>query len=494
MTLAWLIAIPLGGAVLAWLAGGFAGPWPRLIALAALALDLALALSLCWNHPLSLALPGNDSWLMRLDLPWIPRFGISLLLAVDGLSLILVLLTLVLGLVSVAASWTEIRARVGFFHFNLLATLAGVIGVFLALDLFLFFFFWEVMLIPMYFLIGIWGHENRVYSTLKFFIFTQASGLLMLLSIVALALVHQRQSGVLSFSYFDLLGTSLAPDSALLLMLGFFLAFAVKLPMVPFHTWLPDAHTDAPSAGSVILAGVLLKSGAYGLLRFITPLFPEAAAQFTPVVMALAVIGILYGGLVAFAQSDFKRLVAYTSISHMGFVLLGVFAWNELALQGVVVQIIAHGLSTGALFIIAGALQERLHTRELARMGGGIWSLAPRLSAVGLFFALASLGLPGLANFIGEFLVLAGAYQTSAGVTAVAAAGLVVAAIYALWLVQQAFHGVAPQGLALADLDAREMTVLGVMIGLVVWLGVNPQPVLNLAAPALDGLQQLANI
>ena len=492
MILLWLILIPLAGGLLAWFCGRFAGHWPRAVALAALALDLALAINLCWGQPVSLALPGEASWLAHLDLPWIPRFGIRVLLAADGLSVILVLLTLFLGLVSVAASWTEIRERAGFFHFNLLATLAGAVGVFLALDLFLFFFFWEAMLIPMYFLIGIWGHENRVYSTLKFFLFTQASGLLMLLSIVALALTHQAQSGVLSFSYFDLLGTTLDPGTALYLMLGFFLAFAVKLPMVPFHTWLPDAHTDAPTAGSVILAGILLKTGAYGLLRFITPLFPAAAAEFAPVAMVLAVIGILYGGLVAFAQHDFKRLVAYTSISHMGFVLLGVFAWNELALQGVVMQIIAHGLSTGALFIIAGSLQERLHTRALADMGG-IWSRAPRLSAAALFFAIASLGLPGLANFVGEFLVLAGSYQASTAAAAFAVAGLVVAVIYSLWLVQQAFHGPAAPGLALADFNAREMSVMGVIIAVVVWLGLAPQPVLDLAAPALGALRELAH-
>lgn len=490
MILVWLIVIPFAGAVLAWGAGRFAKPWPRLIAFAALALDLALALNLWWTHPAaSLTLPGNDAWLVRLDLPWIPRFGISLLLAADGLGLALVVLTLVVGLVAVAASWTEIRERVGFFHFNLLATLAGAVGVFLALDMFLFFFFWEAMLIPVYFMIGIWGHEHRVYSTLKFFVFTQASGLLMLLSIVVLAALHQAQTGVLSFSFFDLVNTSLTETSAFWLMLGFFIAFAVKLPMVPLHNWLPDAYTDAPIGA--ILSGVLLETGAYGLLRFLTPLFPEATAEFAPVAMALAVISIIYGGLLAFGQRDLKRLLAYISISHMGFVLLGVFAWNQLALQGVVVQIIAHGFSTGGLFIIAGLLQERLHTRDLTQMGG-FWSLAPRLSAVGLFFAIASLGLPGLANFIGEFLVLAGSFRVSVVATAFAATGLVIEVIYALWLVQKAFHATAPQGLVLADLNARETAVLVVMIGIVVWIGVNPQPILNLTAPALSGLQQLA--
>jgi NADH-quinone oxidoreductase subunit M len=288
----------------------------------------------------------------------------------DGLSLLLVLLTVLLGLMAVVASWSEIRERVGFFHFNLLWVLAGIVGVFLALDLFLFYVFWEMMLVPMYFLIGIWGHESRIYAAIKFFIFTQASSLLMLLAIVTLFFLHHQQFGVYTFDYIALLGTPLGPGMAMWLMLGFFVAFAVKLPVVPFHTWLPDAHTEAPTAGSVILAGLLLKTGAYGLLRFVVPLFPEAARAFAPAAMVLGVIGILYGAVLAFAQTDLKRLVAYTSISHLGFVVLGIFAWNEWALQGAVMQMICHGLSTGALFILVGALQERLQTRDMGRMGG----------------------------------------------------------------------------------------------------------------------------
>ncbi len=488
MILPWLVLVPLLGGVLAW-TGARDGNHARArwIASVALTLDLLLALILWWMHPQTVIAPTGDAWLAHFELPWIPRFGISVLLAADGLSLLLVLLTLVLGLIAIAASWTEIRERAGFFHFNLMASVAGVIGVFLALDLFLFFVFWEVMLVPMYFLIAIWGHENRAWPALKFFIFTQASGLLMLLAIVALALVNYAGTGVFTFSYFELLGADLSSTAAIWLMLGFFLAFAVKLPVVPFHTWLPDAHTDAPTAGSVLLAGILLKTGAYGLLRFIVPLFPEAAAQFAPVAMALGVIGILYGGLVAFAQTDFKRLVAYTSVAHMGFVLLGIFAWNTLALQGAVMQMIAHGISTGALFMIAGALQERLHTRDMGRMGG-LWGVAPRLSAMGLLFAIAALGLPGMANFVGEFLVLAGAWQESVTATVLAAAGLVIAAIYALWLVQRSFHGEAPAGLAMADFDRREMAITGVLAVLLIWLGLHPHPVLDLAAPALAGL------
>jgi NADH-quinone oxidoreductase subunit M len=356
------------------------------------------------------------------------------------MSLMLIVLTAFLGIVSVASSWTEIRERTGFFHFNLLWTLAGAIGVFLALDLFLFFFLWELMLVPMYFLIAIWGHENRRYASLKFFLFTQGSGLLMLLAILALAFVHYRNSGVFSFNYFDLLGTVIAPSTALWIMLGFFIAFAVKLPAIPFHTWLPDAHTEAPTAGSIILAGVLLKTGAYGLLRFVVPLFPEAAQTFAPVAMTLGVAGVLYGALLAFAQNDLKRLVAYTSVSHMGFVLLGVFALNPWALNGAVMQMVAHGIGTGALFLIVGALQERMHTRDMQRMGG-LWTTMPRMAALGLFFAIAALGLPGMGSFVGEFLVLLGAYRANAWLTAVATLGLIAAVVYALILVQKTFHG-----------------------------------------------------
>jgi NADH-quinone oxidoreductase subunit M len=275
------------------------------------------------------------------------------------------------------------------------------------------------------------------------------------------------------------------------LMLGFFIAFAVKLPVVPVHTWLPDAHTEAPTAGSVILAGLLLKTGAYGLLRFVLPLFPDAARAFAPVAMTLGVIGILYGAVLAFAQTDLKRLVAYTSISHLGFVLLGVFALNELALQGAVMQMLCHGISTGALFILAGALQERIHTRDMDNMGG-LWAAAPRTGGAALFFALASLGLPGLGNFVGEFLVLIGTYRVSIVLTAIAALGLIVATIYSLWIIQRVFYGEKKANIVFADLSAREMIVMLAMVVSLVWLGLYPQTVLTTARYSLNRLQRNA--
>jgi NADH-quinone oxidoreductase subunit M len=343
------------------------------------------------------------------------------------------------------------------------------------------------MLVPMYFLIAIWGHENRVYAAIKFFMFTQLGGLLMLLAILGLYFVHGGSTGTYSFDYFELLNTPMTPAISMWLMLGFFVAFAVKLPAVPFHPWLPDAHTEAPTAGSVILAGLLLKTGAYGFLRFVLPLFPVSVEAFAPMAMILAVAGILYGALLAFAQTDLKRLVAYTSVSHLGFVLLGVFDRNELALQGAVMQMICHGFSTGALFILVGSLQERIHSRDMNQMGG-LWSTVPTMGGMALFFALASLGLPGLGNFVGEFLVLIGTYQTSVLMTVPAVLGLVLAAVYSLSMILRAFQGPKLGDWRIADLSIRETALVGVMAAILIWLGLFPQPVLNTAADALKAL------
>ncbi len=487
MILAWFIAIPAVGGLLAWLVSCVGARSTRWVSLIAVALDLALAIFL-WSQDFREALFGGRPWLLEWNRSWIPQLGISLHLGLDGLSLLLITLTAFLGIVSVLCSWAEIQQQIGFFHFNLLWVLAGIMGVFLSLDLFLFYFFWEMMLVPMYFLIALWGHEHRVYAAIKFFLFTQLSGLLMLVAIVALYFVHARATGVYTFDYSQLLGTSMAPATAVWLMLGFVVAFAVKLPTVPLHTWLPDAHTEAPTAGSVILAGLLLKTGAYGLLRFVLPLFPRTSLDFAPIAMVMGIVGILYGALLAFAQTDLKRLVAYTSVSHMGFVLLGVFAGNQLALQGAVIQIICHGISTGALFVLAGALQERIHTRDLERMGG-LWAAVPRMGGVALLFALASLGLPGLGNFVGEFLVLIGVYQNSVSMAAFATLGLIGATVYSLWLIQAAFHGPNRQSEKLADLSGREMTIMTAMIAAIVWLGLYPQPVIDTAQQSLNKIE-----
>jgi NADH-quinone oxidoreductase subunit M len=493
MILLLLILIPISGGILAWLANSWNRNFSRWISLISITADLVLVSALLVMNYNSIGASGQGIWLAELNREWIPQLGITFHLAMDSLSLILVALTSFLGIAAVISSWSEIKERTGFFHFILMAVLSGIIGVFLALDLFLFYFFWELMLVPMYFLIAIWGHENRFYASVKFFIFTQLSGLVMLFAILGLFFIHGRNTGIYTFDYVQLLGTSLSSAEGMWLMLGFLIAFAVKLPIVPFHSWLPDAHTEAPTAGSVILAGLLLKTGAYGLLRFVIPLFPDASLSFAPTAMVLGVVGILYGAVMAFAQTDLKRLVAYTSVSHMGFVILGIFAWNTLALQGAVMQIVCHGISTGALFIIAGALQERLGTRDINQMGG-LWSAAPRIGVAGLFFALASLGLPGLGNFIAEFLVLIGIYKINITVTAFATAGLVAATVYSLWMVHVTFFGVNKENRKVPDFSLKEMAVMSVMMIILVLLGLYPQPLIDTAGQSLNNLQKIVRI
>jgi len=488
MILFLLIAILLLGGIAAAISARWNTRLPRWISLAAITLDLLLTARVSVNT----APNASNGWISEVDWNWVPSFGIHFHLAVDGLSLLMLALTFFLGIIGVLCSWSEIREKVGFFHFNLMWVLAGIASVFLAVDLFLFYFAWELMLIPMYFLIVIWGHERRVYAGTKFFLFTQCSGLLMLVAILALYFAHHQATGVYTFEYSELLGTHLG-GAELPIMLGFFAAFAVKLPVVFVHTWLPDAHTEAPTAGSVILAGLMLKTGGYGLLRFVFPLFPRAGHQFTPVALTLAVIGIIYGAVMAFSQTDLKRLVAYTSVSHLGFVLLGIFSWNPLALQGAIMTMICHGLSTGALFVVVGGLQERIHTRDLDRMGG-IWTVAPRLSASALFFSLASLGLPGLGDFVGEFLVLLGSYKVSIPLTAFATLGILASTFYALRMIQRAFLGPNAHSWRLPDLTPREGLMMSAMIAGLLWLGLYPQPVLKTFTPAMDHLQREAQM
>lgn len=480
MILLYLILILMVGGIFAWITGKRNPFLSRIISLVTVIIDFVLVVILFFQH----GAHGEKEWMIEFTTNWVPRFGIGIHLALDGLSLLMLILTFFIGILAVLISWKEITKNIGFFHFNILWILSGITGVFLSIDLFLFYFFWEVMLIPMYFLIGIWGHENRIYASYKFFIFTQASGLLMFLAIIGLYLVHGNSTGIYTFDYQQLLGTTMSPSVELVLMAGFLVAFLVKLPAFPFHNWLPDAHTEAPTAGSLILASLMLKTGAYGIIRFAIPLFPNASETFAPVGMTLGVIGILYGAKLAFAQTDLKRLVAYTSVSHMGFVILGVYAFNELAYQGVIMQMIAHGISTGALFIIVGQLYERLHTRDLNRMGG-LWEQIPAMGAMGLIFSMASLGLPGLGNFVAEFLTLLGTFKTSILFASLASVGLIAATIYSLRIVQKVFFGKKNSETAIKDLSIRESIVLGALVTAILFTGLFPQPLIDTAKPAI---------
>ena len=499
MILVWLLLIPFVGGYLCWQSEVISRTLPRWIAIGTMLTVMVMSFWLWYTGDFTLMQPGAaPKWTVEYQAAWIPSYGISFHLGMDGLALLLVVLTNVLGVMAVACSWREFDRYVGFFYLNLLWNLGGVVGVFLAIDMFLFFFLWEMMLVPMFFLIALWGHtvpggKSRVYSATKFFLFTQASGLVMLLAILALVFLHKEGTGQWSFAYGDLLNTArgLPAETAWWLMIGFFIAFAVKMPIVPFHTWLPDAHSQAPTAGSVDLAGILLKTAAFGMLRFSLPFFPEASKAFAPVAMWLGVVGIVYAGVVAFSQTDIKRFIAYTSISHMGFVVIGIYAGTEQAMQGVVIQMIAHGLSAGALFILCGEIYERLHTRDLREMGG-LWAKFPYLPPIMLFFSAASLGLPGLGNFVGEFLILMGSFKVAPLITIVAASGLVIAAVYSLILVQKAFHGKPKDDGHVGqyeDLTGRELAMMVALMLLTLGIGLYPQPVLDASSATIKAVQ-----
>jgi len=415
------------------------------------------------------------------DLPWIDSIGIRYTLGMDGISLLLVIMTALLTLMGMLVSWHAITKHATLHYVMLLVMESGIMGVFLSLDLFLFYLFWELMLIPMFFLIGIWGHGRNIYSAIKFFIFTLGGSLLMLLAIIGIYLIHGSQNGLYTFSLSALIGTKLDPVVGLWLYAAFLLSFAIKFPLVPLHTWLPDAHTDAPTAGSVILAGLLLKTGAYGLIRFGYPLFPQAARSLTPLLIVMAVSGILYTAWIAFSQKDMKRLVAYSSVGHMGFVALGIAAWTPVAVSGSVLQMVSHGITTPALFAMVGMLAERTGTLEI-RDYGGLWSKVPVLSFFFMLFAMASAGLPGLNNFVGEFLILAGSYKVAQTATILAFLGLVLSLVYTVRLVQELLFQEERKPLAITDLTAREIGILTVLALGVIFIGLHPGPLLDMLA------------
>jgi NADH-quinone oxidoreductase subunit M len=471
LTLSWLV--PLAGAILLLLIGNADGRRDGLMRWLALAVSLvtfAVTMAIWIGFD---ALSAEFQFVERA--PWIPVFGIEYHLGVDGVSLLLVVLTGFLTPIALLSSWESVEKKVKEFSIFMLALEAAMIGVFVSLDLFLFYVFWDAMLIPMYFLIGIWGYDQRIYAAFKFMLYTMAGSVLMLVAILALAYMHSEATGIYSFDLLRLLALEIAPETQRWLFLAFALAFAIKVPLFPFHTWLPDAHVQAPTAGSIILAGVLLKMGTYGLVRFAFPLFPDAALAFAPWIAALAVIGIVYGALVAMVQPDMKKLVAYSSVSHLGFVVLGICAMNVIGVQGAVYQMLAHGISTGGLFLIVGMLSDRRHTR-LIREFGGLRNVMPRLTAAFLIVTLASIGMPSLNGFIGEFLTMLGAWRWEPRFVIVAGLGVILSAVYMLWMFQRVYLGPVTnsKNANLPDLTPREWVAVVPLCALAIVMGVVP--------------------
>jgi NADH-quinone oxidoreductase subunit M len=421
--------------------------------------------------------PLNPAWQFTERAPWIPQIGASYFLGVDGFAILLILLTTLMGTIAVLSSWAAITERVKEYYIFMLVLQTGMLGAFVSLDFLLFFLFWEVMLVPMYFLIGIWGGGRRLYSAIKFFLYTLVGSVVMLLGILALYFYYQSVTGVYTFDVTLYQQMNVPADLQKWVFLAFFLGFAIKVPMFPFHTWLPDAHTDAPTAGSVILAAVLLKMGTYGFIRFSLPILPEATHAFVPMMATLSIVGIVYGALVALAQSDWKRLVAYSSVSHMGMVMLGMFALNPVGIVGSIVQQINHGISTGALFLIVGIVYERRHTREISEYGG-LSKVMPVFAAVFLIMTMSSIGLPALNGFIGEILILQGVFVRDRMWAVFAASGIVLGAAYMLWLYQRTMFGKIenPKNERLPDLSLREFATFAPLIILAVWIGIYPSP------------------
>jgi NADH-quinone oxidoreductase subunit M len=494
-----LLIIPMAGALAIWALGArSAGDavtddvasgranGPRMLALATFAIEFIVSLGLWWS-----VTPDGGVFQHVVDRAWIPSWGIRFTLGVDGIAAMMILLTTFIMPLAVLGGWTSIRARTYSYYALMLVLTAGMLGVFMSLDLFLFYVMWEVMLVPMYFIIGVWGGERRLYASIKFFLYTMVGSLLMLVAIVYIGFqLADPRTGIPNFSYEAALSAlTISPAATFWCFVAFFLAFAVKVPMFPFHTWLPDAHVEAPTAGSVVLASIMLKLGTFGFIRFAMPLMPGAALSPTirSIILWLAVIGIVYGALVSLVQPDFKKLVAYSSVSHLGFVMLGLFALTVQSVQGALMVMINHGISTGALFFLIGIIYERRHTR-LIEDYGGIAKVMPLFGAVLCLVTFSSIGVPGTNGFIGEFLVLLGSFRTYPVMTFIATTAVIIAAAYLLWAIQRILFNALdkPVNEHVPDLNRRELLLLVPLVAAIIWLGVYPKPVLDRMQPAAE--------
>jgi NADH-quinone oxidoreductase subunit M len=482
-----IVFLPAAGAVLLLLFPRSLKREAKLFALFVAVIDAILSLPLWTRFDIA-----QHGFQFREKVDWVPALGISYSVGLDGISLLIVLLTTILTPVALLFSLTHIEKEVRGYSIAFLMLETGMLGSLVALDLALFYVFWEVMLVPMYFIIGIWGGPRRIYAAMKFFLFTMAGSLLMFLAILFIAIRHHSATGVWSFALEDLYRLTFTGRTEALLFAAFALAFAIKVPVFPLHTWLPDAHTEAPTAGSIILAGVLLKLGVYGYLRFALPLFPGAAVHYAPWLGALGIVGVIYGALVAYPQHDMKRLVAYSSVSHLGLVVIGIGAFTTISLQGSILQMINHGLSTGALFLLVGVLYERRHTREISAYGG-IAAVVPVTTALFMIATLSSIGLPGLNGFVGEFLILLGTWSSAHRWWAVAAAtGVILSAVYMLSLVQRVFWNPLQheENKSLKDIRPSEFVAASVLVGLMIWIGVRPNDFLDKLRGSVESLQQ----
>jgi len=483
-----LVFFPLLGALVVWLMREGNERLIRGVATFFALAEMAISLPLWWR--MADAQPGFR-FVEKVD--WIPALGASYHLGLDGISGLLVLLTTVLTAITVIGAYSAVGKRPREFYALLLALETGMIGTVLCLDLLLFYLFWEAMLIPMYLLIGVWGGPRRVYAAVKFFLYTMVGSVLMLVAILWMYFLNKAHTGVATFDLEAFYRLPIDPAVQVWLFLAFALAFAIKVPLFPFHTWLPDAHVEAPTAGSVILAAVLLKMGTYGFVRFAIPLFPQASEQFTPWIAGLSIIGIIYGALVAMVQPDLKKLVAYSSVSHLGFSMLGLYAMNPQGFAGSMMQMLNHGISTGALFLLVGVIYERRHTRMIADFGG-LWKPLPVYASVFLVVLLSSVGLPGTNGFVGEFLVLLGAFRANHWWAVFAASGVILSAVYMLWMFQRVMFGPVThaENEQLSDLSMRERLVFAPLLVLIFWIGFVPQPFLDRMQPSLDRMLQLS--